>query len=135
MPLEARHGLSAPQAAVEDIQLSSAMTAPEKARKQKLATPDRALDGTDAHPVGDQALIPRKLVRAYITSITFLEKNVISLRRTSRSAPDSLAGRRHADPAAGAAEHVPRQARRTRCLQGSAQPPGTARPLRPARPL
>src|SRR3984893_1111111 len=83
-------------AAVEDMQLSSAMTAPEKARKQKLATPDRALDGTDAHPVGVVGL----------TLLTFLEKNVPFLRRASQSAPDSLAARLHTDPAAGAAERV-----------------------------
>src|SRR3984957_2614781 len=96
-------------AAVEDMQLSSAMTPPEKARKQKLATPDRALDGTDAHPVGvvgDHALIPLKLVLAYVTFVTFPEKNVPFLRRASQSAPDSLAARLHADPAASAAERV-----------------------------
>jgi hypothetical protein len=89
-------------AAVEDMQLSSAMTAPEKARKQKLATPDRALDGADAHPVGvvgDHALIPLKLVPAYVAFVTFPEKNVPFLWRASQSASDALAARLHADPA------------------------------------
>jgi len=85
------------------------MTAPEKARKQKLATPHSALDGADAHPVGvvgDHALIPLKLVPAYVAFVTFPEKNVPFLWRASQSASDALAARLHADPAAGAAEHV-----------------------------